>query len=369
MELYWLFFEAFFNIILTVFGVMLIIRAKDNHIRFWWGVCMTILGLVLLYGSAEWTYTYVVKNDIFTVRNYGLLRLTPMIEWFVVSVAISLFSVASLRPNYLTRHKIIDFFIPVLLVITIALCYYLFNGRITKLHTLKDIAENIHNLDVQVRLGIYGVIVVVLLTYFFAPIAGYWTSAWREAAPLMYVFVGYMFFMLFFYTAYVFFENIFIYRLICISNAIGGIIFSVYFLLYENPFSRHIVGDISRGISESHEKYELIDPVYIKIQEHFKTHHSFVDPNYTLKDIAAEMGIPQTRTIQAIKDGGFTGFHEYVNFLRVQHFKDLVERQPGLIVKELMHKCGFSSRSAFYRIFSELENTTPSKYQKDSTHK
>jgi len=74
------------------------------------------------------------------------------------------------------------------------------------------------------------------------------------------------------------------------------------------------------------------------------------------------LGIKEQVIIQAIKSAGFTGFKEYLNYQRLEHFKVLASNNSHISIKELMFACGFSSRSTFYRVFSEQYGITPIKY-------
>jgi len=65
---------------------------------------------------------------------------------------------------------------------------------------------------------------------------------------------------------------------------------------------------------------------------------------------------------EAIKSGGFTGFREYINYRRLEYFKQLAAENSNKNVKELMYLCGFTSRATFYRNFSDKYGVSPSKY-------
>ncbi len=359
MELFLLYFDAFFNLATFVLGIILIFRAHDNRIRLWWGVIMLLMGIVLLYGSVEWIRIYVFENFVYSDNHYGLLRWTPMIKGFTVAAVMSLFPLSSLRPAYLTRVKFVVFFIPVLIVILIAVCYNLFNGKFTEVHDFKGIVLNISEQDIQVRLFLFGFILIILLSYFFIPVLSDWTSARRRATRFMHIFIASLFFMLAYYIAYTIFENSFVFYTASMANTIPCIIFSVYFLLYENPFSYRITGGKNENVNQ---ETFVINVLFEKMQTHFQTQYSFVNQTYRLIDLANEMHTSQTVVVKAIKAAGFTGFREYMNFLRIQHFKVLAKADPQKSIKELMYGCGFSSRSAFYRIFSESEQTTPSEF-------
>lgn len=360
MELFLLYFDACFNLAVLILGVVSIFRAQDNNIRLWWGIIMVLLGVVLLYGSADWIYRYNQGGSAYSDCHYGLLRFSPMVKGFIVTVCLSLFSLAALHPAYLTRIKLVVFFIPVLALVIIVICYYLFNGYFTEIHTIQDIVSNISNLDVKVRLFVAVIMLITVPVYFFMPILGDWTSTWRRATPLYYLFLYTMFFMLGYFIAYTLVENRFIFYSASMANTIPCIIFSIYFLLHENPFSYRLA--IADKEEEAEDEAALDKMLYNNMQVYFECNLSFTKQGYTLRDLANEMHTSQVMIVRAIKSGGFIGFHEYINFLKIQYFKTLAKAEPGRTVKELMNLCGFSSRSTFYRIFSEFENTTPSEF-------
>ena len=86
------------------------------------------------------------------------------------------------------------------------------------------------------------------------------------------------------------------------------------------------------------------------------------DQKYSIKDLAEALNDKERNISDAIKSQGFTGFREYINYIRLEHFKQLIAQNPKKNVKELMFACGFSSRATFYRNFSERYGISPSKF-------
>ena len=99
-----------------------------------------------------------------------------------------------------------------------------------------------------------------------------------------------------------------------------------------------------------------------KLQEFMKENKSFTNPQYTLQDLLEDLTTNENRLNKAFHYVGFSGFRDYINYYRLQHFKELAGRRENFTVKELMYKSGFTSRSSFYRLFGNLEKMSPSEY-------
>ena len=85
----------------------------------------------------------------------------------------------------------------------------------------------------------------------------------------------------------------------------------------------------------------------------------YTDKEYTIRQLAEALNKKERAVSQAIKSGGFTGFREYINYLRLEHFKQLASTHSDKNIKELMYLCGFTSRTTFYRIFKHQRTDVP----------
>ena len=88
----------------------------------------------------------------------------------------------------------------------------------------------------------------------------------------------------------------------------------------------------------------------------------YTDQRYNIELLAKSLNKQEHDISAAIKSQGFTGFREYINYLRLEYFKQLAAENPKSNVKELMFACGFTSRATFYRNFSEKYGVSPSKF-------
>ena len=93
-----------------------------------------------------------------------------------------------------------------------------------------------------------------------------------------------------------------------------------------------------------------------------KEQKPFINPEYSLSDLLGEMNTNEHRLTNVLRYNGFSGFREYINFIRLQYFKEQAALHKDSTVKELMFKSGFTSRSSFYRYFSSIEKMSPTEY-------
>lgn len=86
------------------------------------------------------------------------------------------------------------------------------------------------------------------------------------------------------------------------------------------------------------------------------------NPQYALQDLLNDLNTNENRLDKALHYDGFSGFRDFINFHRLQYFKEQARLQKDLSVKELMFMSGFTSRSSFYRYFANVEKMSPGEY-------
>ncbi len=354
--------EASLDFVALVLAIILIVGAAGNHLRLWWGIMVLLSSSVLLHNNLMWLLGYYEPTAL--EQGYGLLVVHRMVEWFVAITPAFLYPLATLRPAYLNKLRLVLLLIPVGVVALMAVCYHWFNGYITELNSFVNVVNSIDEFDVRLRLGLFASTLVIPIVYMLIPVLGHFSSVRRRATLQMSIFVAWLLFVLLYYAVFTLFPNRFLFNTYGMVIVVFGIYVSVLHLLYENPLSHRITKISNVELTPTS---EIIPPatgekLYCSMTAYFKTHAPYANPDYTLKEMAHDVGSKQVRVLDAIKNSGFTGFKEYVSYLRVEHFKSLASEPNALSIKELMNASGFTSRSSFYRIFSEVEGTTPSKF-------
>lgn len=176
--------------------------------------------------------------------------------------------------------------------------------------------------------------------------------------------MGFLFLFLGIYILFTLSINEFIFNLFGITAIVFTVLFSMLYLRYENPFSDHISMVYNTEEENPEEMRNSFQPLtlFTTIESYLKKEHPYTDQKYSIKDLAEALNDKERNISDAIKSQGFTGFREYINYIRLEHFKQLIAQNPKKNVKELMFACGFSSRATFYRNFSERYGISPSKF-------
>lgn len=90
----------------------------------------------------------------------------------------------------------------------------------------------------------------------------------------------------------------------------------------------------------------------------------FVNPKLKISDLAGKMGVPSYKLSYLFNQHMQCSFYDYINDYRVLEFKKLIEKgeHKAYSINALMEKCGFTSRSTFFRYFKKNTGMTPNEY-------
>lgn len=90
----------------------------------------------------------------------------------------------------------------------------------------------------------------------------------------------------------------------------------------------------------------------------------FVNPKLKISDLAGKMGVPSYKLSYLFNQHMQCSFYDYINDYRVLEFKKLIEKgeHKAYSINALMEKCGFISRSTFFRYFKKNMGMTPNEY-------
>ena len=353
MGILYLSIELVFDLAAFIIGCILIFQAKDNYQKFYWGVIVSIIGLVFIWENVGWLTMVADTPDY---RLTELLNIEKMLKWYALASIVVLFPTASLCPGYFNHFRLIIFLQPPIITITVGICYLCFNGELTPIYSLDHILPNLNKMDVQLRLVIF--LITILLPLLFAVYPVMTRKVYREINRNMYLFIGFMVLFVAIYMLFTLSINEFIFNLFGITAITFTLLFSMLYLRYENPFS-YRVQLVSDGVSGYSEPFH---PLFRKIEAYMAERHPYTNGKYKIEELADSLDETAICISKAIKNGGFTGFKEYINNLRLEHFKQLAMQNPDKNIKELMFLCGFNSRSAFYRNFSDKFGVTPMQY-------
>lgn len=354
--------ELTLDLIALIIGIILIIRAKDNYPKLYWGIIATGIGIMFSWENIGWL---TIVTDTPEYNFTELLNIEKMLKWYALANIVALFPIASLSPGYLNHFRIFTFLLLPIITITVGISYLGFNGNITPIHSIDEIIPNIHQIDVKLRVCIFLLSVFTPLVLLIYPMMN--NKTYRRINNNMYLFIGFLFVFLGIYILFTLNINEFVFNLFGIMAIVFTVLFSIQYLRYENPFSNHInmihnAKNTESTIMLQAGKPSPTLPLFSTIEAYLQEQHPYTDQRYNIELLAKSLNKQEHDISAAIKSQGFTGFREYINYLRLEYFRQLAAENPILNVKELMFACGFTSRATFYRNFSEKYGVSPSKF-------
>ena len=90
----------------------------------------------------------------------------------------------------------------------------------------------------------------------------------------------------------------------------------------------------------------------------------FIDPELKRADVASLVGLSDRGLRDCIKQCTGMGFHEYINTLRLNCFRELIaNKEENFTIDAAALESGFNSRTTFYRIYNDTYGLTPKQYR------
>lgn len=109
---------------------------------------------------------------------------------------------------------------------------------------------------------------------------------------------------------------------------------------------------------------EAADLIHEKLTRCMKEEHLFTEPELSLSMLAAKLEVHPNYLSQVINAKEGKSFFDYINFLRVEEFKRLVELpgQEQFTLMSIAMDCGFNSKSSFNKNFKKIMGQSPTEY-------
>ncbi len=106
---------------------------------------------------------------------------------------------------------------------------------------------------------------------------------------------------------------------------------------------------------------------YEKIHSYVVNRQRYFDPGLSLDKLSDELAISTSKLSALINQFSACNFSDYVNGLRVQDAKKLLENPDfeKYTMVSIGLECGFNSKSTFYAAFKKFTGKTPTEYQKE----
>jgi AraC-like DNA-binding protein len=105
-----------------------------------------------------------------------------------------------------------------------------------------------------------------------------------------------------------------------------------------------------------------------KLDRYILEEKPYLNPVLTLRGLAERIEIHPNQLSWLLNEQVGKNFNEFVNMLRVEHFKELVvnPKNHHISLIGLAYESGFNSKTVFNTVFKKLTGMTPKEYQKKS---
>ena len=89
----------------------------------------------------------------------------------------------------------------------------------------------------------------------------------------------------------------------------------------------------------------------------------YLQPGLKITDVSGALCSNRTYVSNTINSVTGMTFNEYINRLRIDHAVKLFNESPDICCIECAERCGFTSKSTFFRVFKEYTGRTPSSWR------
>lgn len=119
------------------------------------------------------------------------------------------------------------------------------------------------------------------------------------------------------------------------------------------------------GESNSEEKIigeEELRKLAGQIENILKDEELYLSSSLSLSDLSEKTNIPSYRLSYVFNHYFKNGFYQTLGKYRIEYAMELIEKNPNILFDALAEKCGFNSRSTFYKYFKIVNSCTPKEY-------
>lgn len=99
------------------------------------------------------------------------------------------------------------------------------------------------------------------------------------------------------------------------------------------------------------------------LKQKVQSENWFLEPRLSIRDVASRMGSNETYISRALNHGMGQSFNRFINTLRVERAKTLIETTSDSFLTIAMDS-GFNSKATFNRVFRDISGETPSSFKK-----
>jgi AraC-like DNA-binding protein len=287
-------------------------------------------GFSFLYAPINYFYAKSIFGKTTTKKQY-FIHSTP----FIVGIIFNFFLVYFLLDKR-SNNEIIQWYnlITMLLFSSSFFTYSFFSLKFIARH--KDVKDTI----IQLKLKSVKVVSYVLIALSIMTITSLLLSIFDYKSSINLRYVYYLLLLIMFFS-------------------VIHIRFGIFFETQKN---------IEIQKEEKYKNYDLnsseMDEIIEKINLYFSKRKMYLDSEFSLDILSLEIKIPKIKITQALNIRLNINFYQYLNTLRVEESKKLIDKTSDSNFSTIGYQSGFKNKSTFYKYFKQITGVTPSEYKK-----
>jgi AraC-like DNA-binding protein len=119
---------------------------------------------------------------------------------------------------------------------------------------------------------------------------------------------------------------------------------------------------------EKYKNYELesneMEEIITKMKSYFNLKKGYLDSEFNLDKLSSDLNISKVKITLSLNMQLKTNFYQYINTLRVEEAKRLIDKKQEANFITIGYESGFKNKSTFYKYFKQNTGVTPSDYKK-----
>jgi YesN/AraC family two-component response regulator len=112
---------------------------------------------------------------------------------------------------------------------------------------------------------------------------------------------------------------------------------------------------------------EKYTELYNNILSYFEKERPYINPDYTITQLANALNSNIVYISQAIKIHQDINYNLFVNTFRINHVKEMIAQNihNKYTLEHIYLSSGFRNQSTFNKVFKQIEGITPSEFYKN----
>ena len=146
-------------------------------------------------------------------------------------------------------------------------------------------------------------------------------------------------------------------------------LFTLGYIGHKQRFSIQDIESDEKIADEVIEEETNIAELRARIEQVVQSEQMFLQPNLKIVDLVKRLNTNRNYIYKAINLGKGVSFTEYINRMRIDYAKNLIDKNTEMTLGEIAFQSGFSSNTSFYRNFKQLIGLGPKEYQSSLRNK